>query len=51
VHASTVENKTTGRRIVQRKQPSSRQQSMPQQYKEHHSKHQESVVRPTTMER
>jgi hypothetical protein len=51
MHASTVENKINGRRIVQRKQPSNRQQSMPQQDKEHHSKHQESVVRPTTVER
>jgi hypothetical protein len=41
----------TGQRTVQRKQLSSRQQSIPQQDKERYSKHQEVVVRPTTMER
>jgi hypothetical protein len=51
VHASTVENKTTGQRTVQRKQLSSRQQSIHQQDKERHSKHPEAVVRPTTMGR
>jgi hypothetical protein len=51
VHASTVENKITRRRIAPRKQLSSHQQSMPRQDKEHHNKHQESVVRPTTVER
>jgi hypothetical protein len=39
-----MESKITGRRTVQGKQPSNRQQSMSQQDKEHHSKHQESVV-------
>ena len=42
---------TTRRRTIQRKQLSSRQQSMPQQDKERHSKHQESMVKPTTVER
>jgi hypothetical protein len=51
MHVSNVENKTTGRRAAQRKQLSSRHQLMPQQDKERHSKHQEAVVRPTTMEK
>jgi hypothetical protein len=51
VHVSAVGNKATGRIIAQRRQLSSRQLSTPQQDKDHHSKHQEDVVRPATVER
>jgi hypothetical protein len=48
---SALGNKVTGWITAQRKQLSSSQLSTPQQDKEHHSKHQEAVARPTTVER
>jgi hypothetical protein len=48
---SDVGNKVTGQIIAQRRQLSSRRLSTPQQDKEHHSKHQEAMARPTTVER